>query len=274
MVAGLALVYLAVAGGGFAWGLRWSEAALGLVVMPGAMLAVGLAAGRYATRPLRYTGPTAIVLNCLAIALLLLNPYTGGGAELFYGTSLLVGAWRRQPDCEATVLSNWILGRDDQIGCPVFTPIDAVEARLTRPGPRAGTTRAGDDNFETVTIDFLGALRRGHFAAAADLIDPAVRWHGLDEELACAAPDDVVDAFRRALDARREIDALEFTRAGDRVVMGARGPAVDELAGEPLDGQIFNVFTLRDGRIVRIDDYRCRAEALAAAGVARDAGWR
>jgi hypothetical protein len=32
--------------------------------------------------------------------------------------------------------------------------------------------------------------------------------------------------------------------------------------------------TLRDGRIVRIDDYRRRAEALAAAGVVEDAGWR
>jgi hypothetical protein len=39
-------------------------------------------------------------------------------------------------------------------------------------------------------------------------------------------------------------------------------------------GQIFNVFTLRDGRIVRIDDYRGRREALTAAGVAEDADWR
>jgi hypothetical protein len=46
------------------------------------------------------------------------------------------------------------------------------------------------------------------------------------------------------------------------------------VGGEPLGGQIFNVFTLRDGRIVRIDDYRGRNEALAAAGVADDAGWR
>jgi hypothetical protein len=28
-----------------------------------------------------------------------------------------------------TVLSNWILRRDDQVGCPIFSPIDAVEAR-------------------------------------------------------------------------------------------------------------------------------------------------
>jgi hypothetical protein len=43
------------------------------------------------------------------------------------------------------------------------------------------------------------------------------------------------------------------------------------LQDEPLEGQIYNVSTLRDGRIVRIDDYRRRGEALAAAGVAEDA---
>jgi hypothetical protein len=68
--------------------------------------------------------------------------------------------------------------------------------------------------------------------------------------------------------------AFEFTRGGEQVVLGARGPSISEVGGEPLGGQIFNVFTLRGGRIVRIDDYRGRSEALAAAGVADDAGWR
>jgi hypothetical protein len=136
-VAGLTLVYFAVLGGDFSWNLDWRDVLLGLVVFPGVMLAVGLSAGRYVAGPLRYTGPIAIVLNCIVIVLLLVNPYTGGGAELFYGLSLLVAAWRRQPDCEATVLSNWILRRDDQVGCPIFTPIDLAEARLL------GSRRAG-----------------------------------------------------------------------------------------------------------------------------------
>lgn len=34
----------------------------------------------------------------------------------------------------------------------------------------------------------------------------------------------------------------------------------------PLTGQIYVVYTLRDGRIVRMDDYLSRAEAMAAAG--------
>ena len=59
---------------------------------------------------------------------------------------------------------------------------------------------------------------------------------------------------------------------GEQVVLGARGPNIGP-AEEPL-AQIFNVFTLREGRIVRIDDYRGRREALAAAGVAEDADWR
>jgi len=75
----------------------------------------------------------------------------------------------------------------------------------------------------------------------------------------------VIDTFRWVLEHRREIDALEFTRSGERVVVGARGKNVGP-AEEPI-GQTFNVFTLRDGRIMRIDDYRSRGEAFRAAGV-------
>jgi hypothetical protein len=82
----------------------------------------------------------------------------------------------------------------------------------------------------------------------------------------------VIDMFRWGLEQRREIDALEFTRGGEQVVLGARGPNIGP-AEEPL-GQIFTVFTLRDARIVRIEDFRGRREALNAAGVAEDADWR
>jgi hypothetical protein len=68
------------------------------------------------------------------IVVLVANPYTGPGAMLFYGVTLLVAAWRGQPDCEATVLSNIILQRDDQIGCPTFSPVDAWEARHRESG--------------------------------------------------------------------------------------------------------------------------------------------
>ena len=130
----------------------------------------------------------------------------------------------------------------------------------------------GQENLETVMIDFFGALRRGDFEAAAGLLDPDVGWQGLREEWVCRGREEVIGTFRWGLEQRREIDALEFTRGGEQVVLGARGPKIGP-ADEPL-GQIFNVFTLRDGRIVGIEDFRDRREALTAAGVAEDADWR
>jgi ketosteroid isomerase-like protein len=135
-------------------------------------------------------------------------------------------------------------------------------------------TSIGQQNLETVMVDFFGALRRNDFEAAAEMLDPDVAWQGLREEFVCRGRNELIETFRWALVERREVDALEFTRGGDHVVVGARGPSLTEVAGEPLEGQLFNVFTLRDGRIARIDDYRRRVEALAAAGVAEPASWR
>jgi ketosteroid isomerase-like protein len=132
----------------------------------------------------------------------------------------------------------------------------------------------GQENLETVMIDFFGALRRSEFEAAAALLDPDVVWQGLREDLVCHGRDEVIETFRRALAERREVDAVEFTRGGDHIVSGVRDPNLTEVAGEPLEGQLFNVFTLHGGRIMCIDEYRRRSEALAAAGVAEPPRWR
>ncbi len=135
LIVAFALLYLALADGA-SWGLQWYDAVLGLAVLPGLMLVLGLVAGHYSKAPVRFTGSAGLTLNCVVIVALLVNPYTADGAALFYGVTLLVAAWRAQPGCEATVLSNWILGRDDQIGCPTFTPIDRAERRIAARGAR------------------------------------------------------------------------------------------------------------------------------------------
>jgi hypothetical protein len=43
----------------------------------------------------------------------------------------------------------------------------------------------GQENLETVMIDFFGALRRGDFDVAAALLDPNIAWQGLREEWVC-----------------------------------------------------------------------------------------
>jgi hypothetical protein len=123
------LVYLAGGADALSWEVGWYDLVGGLFLLPGLTLVLGLIARRYCVKPIRFTGPAGHAVNCAAIVALVANPYTGGAATLFYAAMLLVAALRDQPGCEITVVSNWILRRDDQVGCPVFGPIDALEAR-------------------------------------------------------------------------------------------------------------------------------------------------
>ena len=133
VVTGLGLLYLAVgAGGPSDWGVEWYDPVIGFVALPALAISLGLAARRYAARPVRFDGPVGTALNVVVIVGLVANPFTGGGATLFYGATLLIAAWRGQPGCEVTVVPNLILRRDDQIGCPTFSPIDVAEAHLRR----------------------------------------------------------------------------------------------------------------------------------------------
>ena len=91
----------------------------------------------------RRIGPVGTALRVLVAVGLL---YLAGGAQglswsaTWYDAAVgLAGfpaltllAWQAQPGCEVTVLSNWILHRDDQVGCPLFGLIDAAEARHCR----------------------------------------------------------------------------------------------------------------------------------------------
>jgi hypothetical protein len=126
---GLGLLFVAGSADGLPWDVGWYDPVVGLVALPGVVLALGFLARRRGLGPLRYTGPVAHVLNCALIVALLVNPYTAGGATLFYAATMLLAAWRGQPGCEVTLVSNAVLRRDDQVGCPLFFAIDAAESR-------------------------------------------------------------------------------------------------------------------------------------------------
>ncbi len=87
----------------------------------------GYRPSRSLRRPLRLFGSLGHCLNWvigIAAFVLLLVP-----ALLFYGASMLLAAVRGYGGCELFAASNRLFKRDDQIACPVFTPIDAVETR-------------------------------------------------------------------------------------------------------------------------------------------------
>ncbi len=123
-------------------------------------------------------------------------------------------------------------------------------------------------NLETV-FDHLHAMRRRDLESIATRLDPDVVHQGVLDHLVCHNRHEVLDNIRRNL--TREdfgVDHSEALDAGDRVVVGLGGPRFRGIPGAPLRGRIFIVYTLRDSRIVRMDDHLTRAAALAATDTA------
>jgi hypothetical protein len=128
VAAGVTLILLAL----FWRDPSWSDAFLGLVVFPHAVIGLVAFRAHFAQRPLRATGPLGHLTNAATFVPLFAHPATAGGAFLFYGGSMLVAAARRSSGCEVTAISNVVLDRHDQIGCMLFAPVDLAEARLRR----------------------------------------------------------------------------------------------------------------------------------------------
>ena len=125
---GTALIYLVtMEEGTLKWDAEGRDLFLGLVVFPAVMVGVGTLAALALKRPLQMVGPGGVILNGALIIALLTNDTTADPALVFYGVSLLVAAVRHAPGCEMTVISNLVLRRDDQVGCPVLAPLDEVE---------------------------------------------------------------------------------------------------------------------------------------------------
>jgi hypothetical protein len=115
---------------------------LGLVGFPALLVAGQWLRARHTLTPLRATGPLAHALNLAVILVLYLWEPTSDAALLFYGASMWLAAARGYVGCEVLAVSNWLLGRDDQVGCAVFWPIDQREHhRSHQPAEQPGAAR-------------------------------------------------------------------------------------------------------------------------------------
>ena len=117
-----------------------------------------------------------------------------------------------------------------------------------------------------VVFDHLHAMRRRDLEDIATRLHPEIVHQGILPELICEGRDQVLDNIRGTLqEPEFGVEHLEILDAGERVVVGLAGPRFRAREGVPLEGQVFLVFTVRDGRIVRMDDFLTREEALSTA---------
>ena len=118
---------------------------------------------------------------------------------------------------------------------------------------------------------------QGRFTSCLDLFHPDVEytrsaegggealglpghWRGIDAMLKAAY--EWVQTFELL-----RVEAEEYIEAGDAVVVLTRQRGKAKGSGFPLDEQFADVITLRDGLVVRVDQYRNRSAALEAAGL-------
>jgi len=112
---------------------------LGVIAFPAVLLAWQWLRARSSTTRFEATGPVGTAINMAVFFALVLTPryapafaFTSDAALVFYGASMLLAALRGYAGCEVLAISNWVLGRDDQVGCFVLSPVDNIESRLGR----------------------------------------------------------------------------------------------------------------------------------------------
>ena len=126
------------------------------------------------------------------------------------------------------------------------------------------------ENVERVKRAFA-ALSKGDFEAALEHIDPSFE---VDDRVAPEAnptergPGALVTNLRTVTDAFGDLDweAQEIVDLEDRVLVRVRLTARGKHSALPIDEEVGHVYTIENGKAVKLEIFRTWAEAREAAG--------
>jgi ketosteroid isomerase-like protein len=115
--------------------------------------------------------------------------------------------------------------------------------------------------------DKLAAALAAHdLGRFADLLDESVRWGGeVDSPETCHNRSQVLTHFERALSVGLDGEVCEVAVSGDHILLGLE---VVWPQGVERPRQRYQVYTVRDGRIVDLRGFETREPAAAMAGIA------
>ena len=125
----------------------------------------------------------------------------------------------------------------------------------------------GQENVEIVRRSFA-AYRHGDLEAALAQAHPEIVWNPAEE-----TPMRGLDAVRAYLGRwEREWEELEttpeeFIDAGDQVVALVHFQGRGRESGVEVDARTYAVYTLRDGKMISMEEFTERSDALEAAGL-------
>lgn len=117
------------------------------------------------------------------------------------------------------------------------------------------------ENVEIVRSFFVADLEE-----ALAYVDPSIVWNPV-EESSTQGPEAVRASTKRWKSEWDDYAVIpeELIDMGDRVVATVRFRARGRGSGIEIDDRLYDVFTLRDGKIVRMDQFTEEADALGYA---------
>lgn len=123
-----------------------------------------------------------------------------------------------------------------------------------------------------IVQDIYAGWSEGDFRAGVKLFDPLMLFvlpPGFPDSGAYLGPERIAEYMRGFLEpwTRLTITAEETIRAGDSVVVAVRQSGVGSGSGAATEFRYFQVWTFRGGRVVRLENFRERDEAMAAIGL-------
>jgi hypothetical protein len=102
------------------------------------------------------------------------------------------------------------------------------------------------------------ALRYADWEGARSLLSDNATYVATDPPIDCATPDEIVDLMRSFKGVNPDVELLDLEVVGDSAIAALRQPA--------WDWDWFQLITVADDHIARLEDFTTREDALAAIG--------
>ncbi|HEX3721752.1 MAG TPA: nuclear transport factor 2 family protein [Nitrolancea sp.] len=129
-----------------------------------------------------------------------------------------------------------------------------------------------DENVDLIRNGYAAYIR-GDMRLLLELVDPDLEWTYLDpgfedpEPQVCHGRHELETALKRQARRNLKSEIEEVISQGDRVMLVVHTPGIEKHRNRHGDERNYDVFTVRDGRIVALRACRNREEALSITGI-------
>jgi ketosteroid isomerase-like protein len=127
---------------------------------------------------------------------------------------------------------------------------------------------AGDEEIRANIDGLMGAVNTQDWGGLVEWVDPEVEYTPVEESVCHRGADAFVEYFRHWYeaweDAVAEADEVRVSPGGNRAFVAIRFAARGKASSVPIEGRVFQVVELREGKYYRVAEFSDREAAWSA----------